>query len=62
MIISSMRERDSQVASGLADCYLDLDMRGVSILDFSNPAAVAARGYEAAMPILESWLSRKSAN
>jgi predicted acylesterase/phospholipase RssA/CRP-like cAMP-binding protein len=62
MIISSMRERDSQVASGLADCYLDLDMRGVSILDFSNPAAVAARGYEAAMPILESWLSRKSSN
>ena len=56
MIISSMRERDSQVASGLADCYLDLDMRGVSILDFSDPAAVAARGYEAAMPILEACL------
>ena len=62
MIIASMRERDGQVASGLADCYLDLDMRGVSILDFSDPAAVAARGYEAAMPLLNKWLSRKSAS
>jgi NTE family protein len=56
MIVASMRERDNQVASGLADCYLDLDMRGVSILDFGDPASVAMRGYEAAMPILEAWL------
>ena len=56
MIVASMRERDNQVASGLADCYLDLDMRGVSILDFGDPASVAMRGYEAAMPILEGWL------
>jgi predicted acylesterase/phospholipase RssA/CRP-like cAMP-binding protein len=56
MIVASMRERDNQVASSLADCYLHLDMRGVSILDFANPAAVAMRGYEAAMPILEAWL------
>jgi hypothetical protein len=56
MIAASMRERDNQVALGLADCYLDLDMRGVSILDFGDPASVAMRGYEAAMPILEAWL------
>ncbi|HEX2420189.1 MAG TPA: patatin-like phospholipase family protein, partial [Acidimicrobiia bacterium] len=56
MIVASMRERDNQVALGLADCYLDLDMRGVSILDFADPASIAARGYEAAMPILEDWL------
>ncbi|MGH8911674.1 MAG: patatin-like phospholipase family protein, partial [Acidimicrobiia bacterium] len=55
MIVASMRERDSQVTSGLADCYLDLDMRGVSMLEFDDPASVAKRGYEAAMPILESW-------
>lgn len=56
MITASMRERDSQVLAGLADCYLDLDMRGVAMLDFSDPAGVAQRGYEAAMSLLEGWL------
>jgi predicted acylesterase/phospholipase RssA len=57
MITASMRERDAQVTGGLADCYLDLDIRGVSMLDFTSPAEVAARGYDAAMPILEAWLA-----
>ena len=56
MITASMRERDAQVHDGLADCYLDLDIRGVSMLDFGTPRAVAARGYDAAMPLLEQWL------
>jgi predicted acylesterase/phospholipase RssA len=56
MITASMRERDRQVLGGLADCYLDLDIRGVSMLDFDDPAGVANRGYEAAMPALEAWL------
>jgi predicted acylesterase/phospholipase RssA len=56
MITASMRERDRQVLGGLADCYLDLDIRGVSMLDFDDPAGVASRGYEAAMPALEAWL------
>lgn len=56
MIISSTRERDDQVSSGLADCYLDLDMRGVSMLDFDDPVGASRRGYEAAMPALEAWL------
>ncbi len=57
MITASMRERDRQVRGGLADCYLDLDIRGVSMLDFDDPAGVAKRGYEAAMPTLEAWLA-----
>jgi predicted acylesterase/phospholipase RssA/CRP-like cAMP-binding protein len=57
MITASMRERDAQVSDGLADCYLDLDMRGVSMLEFDSPKEVAGRGYEAAMPVLEAWLS-----
>lgn len=57
MITSSMQKRDRQVASGLADCYLNLDMRGVSMLAFDDPAGVALRGYEAAMPALEAWLA-----
>lgn len=56
MITASMLERDTQVKSGQADCYLDLDMRGVSMLEFGDPASVASRGYEAAMPELEAWL------
>lgn len=57
MISASMRERDSQVGAGLADCYLDLDMRGVSMLEFDDPTSVAQRGYEAARPTLEEWVS-----
>ena len=56
MITASMRERDRQVGNGLADFYLNLDMRGVSMLDFSDPVSVATRGYEAAMPALEALL------
>lgn len=59
MITASMRERDRQVSTGLADFYINLDMRGVSMLDFSNPKAVAERGYESAMSALESWLSSR---
>lgn len=60
MIAASMRERDRQVRDGLADLYIDLDMRGVSMLEFDDPAGVAARGYEAAMPRLEEWLEVES--
>lgn len=60
MITASMLERDTQISSGLADCYLDLDMRGVSMLEFGDPAGVSQRGYEAAMPTLESWVGSLS--
>ncbi len=60
MITASMLERDTQVSGGLADHYLDLDMRGISMLEFDDPSGVAARGYEAAMPELEGWLSEQT--
>jgi predicted acylesterase/phospholipase RssA len=56
MITASMRDRDSQIQQGLADCYLDLDIPGVSMLEFDSARVVAQRGYEAALPILEKWL------
>lgn len=59
MITASMRERDRQVSAHLADCYLDLDMRGVSMLDFADAPGVAERGYEAALPVLQSWLDEQ---
>lgn len=51
-----------QVLGGLADCHVDLDIRGVPMLDFDNPAGVADRGYEAAMPALEAWLDSPTAS
>lgn len=61
MIVASQRERDRQIAGGLADLYLELDLRGVSMLDFSDVAGVARRGYEAAMPRVTEWLESQHA-
>jgi predicted acylesterase/phospholipase RssA len=57
MILGSMRERDRIVAAGAADLYLDLDLRGISLLDFKRVAEIAEAGYEAAMPRLQEWWS-----
>jgi hypothetical protein len=60
MIVASMRQRDSHLSSGIADCYLNLDMQGIGVLDFDDPATIAQRGYEAAMPIQEAWLELRA--
>jgi predicted acylesterase/phospholipase RssA/CRP-like cAMP-binding protein len=59
MIAGSMRERAKVIARGDADLHLDLDLRGVSLLDFENVRPVVAAGYEAAMPRLEAWLESR---
>lgn len=60
MIAASMRQRDLTVAEGIADLYLALDMRGVSMLDFDQAENVARRGYEAAAPQVEEWLRQRN--
>ncbi|MFP5330884.1 MAG: patatin-like phospholipase family protein, partial [Acidimicrobiia bacterium] len=57
MIAGSVREQNRHIDSGIIDLYLDLDLRGISLLDFENVRPVAAAGYEAAMPKLEAWLA-----
>lgn len=57
MIAGSVREQNRHIDSGIVDLYLDLDLRGISLLDFENVRPVAAAGYEAAMPKLEAWLA-----
>ena len=57
MITASVRERQRTVERGDIDLYLDLDLRGISLLDFDNVRPVAEAGYEAAMPRLEAWLT-----
>jgi predicted acylesterase/phospholipase RssA len=56
MIAGSIRERTRVLERGDVDLYLDLDLRGISLLDFDTVAPVAQAGYEAAMPRLEAWL------
>jgi predicted acylesterase/phospholipase RssA len=57
MILGSMRQRDRLVADGAADLYLDLDLRGISLLDFTKVRPVADAGYEASLPRIEEWLA-----
>jgi len=60
MILGSMRERDRVVATGAADLYLDLDLRGISLLDFKRVGEIADAGHEAARERLEEWWSKRS--
>jgi predicted acylesterase/phospholipase RssA/CRP-like cAMP-binding protein len=59
-IVSAMRDRNARVRDGLADLYLDLDLRGHGLLDFHDAAAIAASGYDAAYPRLEAWLDAQT--
>jgi predicted acylesterase/phospholipase RssA/CRP-like cAMP-binding protein len=56
-IVSAMRDRNTHVRDGLADLYLDLDLRGHGLLDFDDAAAIAEAGYEAAKPRIDAWLA-----
>lgn len=57
MITASVRQRKRSVERGDIDLYLDLDLSGISLLDFDAAHQVAPLGYEAAMPRLEAWLA-----
>ncbi len=59
MITASVRERQRTIERGDVDLYLDLDLRGISLLDFENVRPVAESGYEVAMPRLEAWLAEQ---
>jgi predicted acylesterase/phospholipase RssA len=59
MITGSLDQQEAAIASGAADLLLDIDMRGVGLLDFERVAEVANLGYDAAMPMLEAWLTQR---
>jgi predicted acylesterase/phospholipase RssA/CRP-like cAMP-binding protein len=59
MVAGSVRDRDRMVADGTVDCYLDLDLRGVALLDFERVRETADRGYDVARPRLEAWLGSR---
>ena len=56
MITGSARERDRNLDAGMIDLYLDLNMKGIGLLDFDAAAKVTKAGYEAAAPRIEAWL------
>jgi predicted acylesterase/phospholipase RssA/CRP-like cAMP-binding protein len=59
MIAGSMREQSRMLSRGDVDLYLDLDLRGISLLDFERVRPVVQAGYDAAMPMLEEWLEAR---
>ncbi len=61
LVAGSVRDRDQMIADGLVDWYLDLDLRGVQLLDFERVEEIARRGYESAMPRLAAWVAEDGA-
>jgi len=59
MITGSLDQQDAAINSGAADLLLDIDMRGIGLLDFERVVEVANLGYDAAMPMLEAWLTER---
>ena len=57
LVAGSVRDRDRFVDDGTVDWYLDLDLRGVGLLDFERVEEIAARGYESARPRVEALLA-----
>jgi predicted acylesterase/phospholipase RssA/CRP-like cAMP-binding protein len=55
MVAGSARDRERMIADGTVDYHLDLDLRGVQLLDFERVAEISARGYTAALPRLRQW-------
>lgn len=59
MLIGSSRSRDEHLASGAIDLYLELDLRNVSLLDFSQVDHAHDVGYESATPSVATWLAER---
>lgn len=57
LMVAAAEQRDRGIAAGLADLHLQLDLRGVSLMDFEVCEPVAEQGYEEAMPRLTEWLT-----
>jgi hypothetical protein len=45
-----------------ADLYLDLDLRGIPMLEFEKVRPVIQAGYEAALPRIAAWLEGRESH
>jgi predicted acylesterase/phospholipase RssA/CRP-like cAMP-binding protein len=57
MLVAAAEQRDRGIAEKLADLHLQLDLRGVGLLDFEVCAPVAEQGYQEALGQLSEWVS-----
>lgn len=57
MLVGSMRDRNRLVAEAPVALHLQLDLRGIGLLEFDTVEPVAVQGYELATPMIEAWLS-----
>lgn len=61
MLVAAARDRTAQIEAGRVDLLLDLDLRGVGLLEFDDVASVVERGYELARPLVQQWIAERSA-
>jgi predicted acylesterase/phospholipase RssA/CRP-like cAMP-binding protein len=61
-LIASTRDRDLSIERDVIDLYLDLDLRGVGLLDFSGVQQVADRGYETSGERIAAWKQSRAMN
>ena len=59
MVVSSLRDHPTLDTADGRDLAVDIDVKGVSMLAFDRVKPVAESGYEAARPIIESWLAHR---
>ncbi len=55
LMVSAAEQRDRGIAAGLADLHLQLDLRGVGLLDFEVCEPVAEQGYQESIERLTAW-------
>lgn len=61
MLVAAARDRTAQLEAGRVDLLLDLDLRGVGLLEFDDVASVVDRGYELARPLVQLWVAERQA-
>ncbi len=59
LLVGSSRDRRQFVDDGMVDLMIELNLHGVGLLEFETVAPVAERGYEAARPVIDSWVAKQ---
>lgn len=57
MLVGSQRDRDEVLAEAEVDLLLELDLRGVGLLEFETVEPVVERGAEQARAAVDAWLA-----
>ncbi len=57
LLIGSSRDRAAFLEAGMADLYLDLDLRGTGLLDFTSIESGEAAGYDQSVARIKEWVA-----